>query len=170
VEALPDMVFHGKVLKVAPLPDPQHGWFDPGVKVYTTQITLEGSHEMLRPGMSAKVEILVDQLFDVKIVPVHVVANQAGKKICYVATGGKPEEREVQTGAFNNTFVEIVSGLEVGEKVLLSPPRMAGAQVVPEPNESSREPKQEPADPNKEQEGAASENKPTAGPQAQSPQ
>jgi len=163
VEALPDMLFHGKVLKVAPLPDPQHGWFDPGVKVYTAQVTLEGTHDVLRPGMSAKIEILVDQLYDVKIVPVHVVANRAGKKICYVATGGEPEEREVQTGAFNNTFVEIISGLEVGEKVLLSPPRTAGSQAIAEPNESSREPKQEPtnADPNKAAKDAVSEKKPT---------
>ena len=183
VEAFPDTVFHGKVLKVAPLPDPQHGWFDPGVKVYTTQVTIDGTNDVLRPGMSAKVEILVDQLYDVKIVPVHVVANRAGKKICYVATGGKPEEREVQTGAFNNSFVEIVSGLEVGEKVLLSPPRTVGPQVVSEPNESSREPNEpsrEPNEPSRDskqkqaggntgQKDAAAENKPAAGPQAQSP-
>ncbi len=123
VEALPDKPFYGKVLKVAPLPDPQHGWFDPGVKMYTTQVAIEGSHDVLKPGMSARVEILVDQLYDVKIVPVQVVANRGGKKLCYVATEKGPEEREVRTGAFNNTFVEIIGGLEVGEKVLLNPPR-----------------------------------------------
>jgi len=123
VEAYPDMEFHGNVVKIAPLPDPQHGWLDPGVKVYTSHVTIDGSHDILKPGMSAKVEILVEQLHDVKIVPVHVVANRAGKKFCYVATDSGPEEREVQTGAFNDTFVEIQSGLQVGEKVLLSPPR-----------------------------------------------
>jgi RND family efflux transporter MFP subunit len=123
VEAYPDLEFHGKVVNVAPLPDPQHGWLDPGVKVYTTHVMIEGSHDILKPGMSAKVEILVERLNDVKIVPVHVVANRAGRKICYVATDSGPRERQVQTGAFNNTFVEIVSGLQVGEKVLLSPPR-----------------------------------------------
>ncbi len=168
VEAFPDMVYHGKVLKVAPLPDPQHGWFDPGVKVYTTQVTIDGTNDVLRPGMSAKVEILVDQLYDVKIVPVQVVANRAGKKICYVATGGKPEEREVQTGAFNNTFVEIVSGLEVGENVLLSPPRVAGS-AASEPNESSRAPKQEQTNRKKKEKGADSEKKPASGTQAETP-
>lgn len=123
VEAHPDLAFHGKVVKVAPLPDPQHGWFDPGVKLYTTYVTIEGTHEVLKPGMSAKVEILVDRLHDVKIVPVQVVENRAGKKFCYVAADSGPEEREVVTGQFNNTFVEIVSGLQIGEKVLLSPPR-----------------------------------------------
>jgi len=167
VEAFPDMVFHGKVLKIAPLPDPQHGWFDPGVKVYTTQVTIEGTHEILKPGMSAKVEILVEQLYDVKIVPVHVVGNQAGKKICYVATAGKPEEREVQTGAFNNTFVEIVSGLEVGENVLLSLPRTAGSEAASESRESSRPSKQKETSEDTKEKDAASENKPISGTQAE---
>jgi len=123
VEAHPDMAFQAKVVKVAPLPDPQHGWLDPGVKVYTTYVVIDGSHEVLKPGMSAKVEILVEQLHNVKIVPVQVVENRAGKKFCYVATESGPKEREVRTGEFNNTFVEVISGLEVGEKVLLSPPQ-----------------------------------------------
>jgi RND family efflux transporter MFP subunit len=154
VEAYPDMEFHGKVDKVAPLPDPQHGWLDPGVKVYTSHATIDGSHDILKPGMSAKVEILVEQLHDVKIVPVHVVANRAGRKLCYVATDSGTEEREVQTGAFNNTFVEIKSGLQVGEKVLLSPPRPVEQQNTfeskpdeqpPDNAEKDRKPLEKPA-------------------------
>jgi HlyD family secretion protein len=145
VEAYPDLEFYGKVVKVAPLPDPQHGWLDPGVKVYTTYVTIEGTHDILKPGMSAKVEILVEQLHDVKIVPVHVVANRAGKKFCYIAADSGPEEREVQTRTFNNTFVEIQSGLQVGEKVLLSPPRPVERQNAydsKQPQQSSPQEKQ----------------------------
>lgn len=142
VEAYPDLEFHGEVVKVAPLPDPQHGWLDPGVKLYTTQVKIDGKHDILRPGMSAKVEILVEQLRNVKIVPVHVVANRAGKKICYVATDSGPQERQVQTGAFNDTFVEIVSGLQVGEKVLLSPPRPVERKNAYEPKQPSPDEKQ----------------------------
>lgn len=124
VEAHPDTPFEGKVISIAPLPDPQRGWLDPGVKVYTTHVSIAGSHEIIKPGMSAKVEILVGHFHDVTIVPVQVVANRGGKKVCYVDMGQTPEEREVQTGAFNSIFVEIVNGLEAGEKVLLNPPRI----------------------------------------------
>jgi multidrug efflux pump subunit AcrA (membrane-fusion protein) len=123
VEAHPDTPFVGEVTSVAPLPDPQRGWLDPGSKVYTTQVVIEGSHDIIKPGMSAKVEILADHLYDVVIVPVQVVANRGGRKVCYIENGATPEEREVQTGAFNDVFVEIVSGVDVGENVLLSPPR-----------------------------------------------
>ncbi len=131
VEAHPDTPFDGEVTSVAPLPDPQRGWLDPGVKVYTTQVTIEGSHDIIKPGMSAKVEILVDHLYDVTIVPVQVVANRDGRKVCYIDTGGTPVKREVQTGAFNDVFVEIVSGVDVGDNVLLSPPRNLEQRVDP---------------------------------------
>jgi hypothetical protein len=41
----------------------------------------------------------------------------------------------VQTGAFNDSFVEIISGLDVGENVLLSPPRV----IEPTPGSESQE-------------------------------
>ncbi|MBL7189129.1 MAG: efflux RND transporter periplasmic adaptor subunit [Phycisphaerae bacterium] len=137
VEAHPDTPFEGKVTSVAPLPDPPRGWLDPGSKVYTTQITIAGSHDIIKPGMSAKVEILAGHLYDVVIVPVQVVANRGGRKVCYIDTGGTtPEEREVQTGAFNSIFVEIVSGVEVGENVLLSPPRRIEKETDPKAEET----------------------------------
>ncbi|MHC4120213.1 MAG: efflux RND transporter periplasmic adaptor subunit [Planctomycetota bacterium] len=127
-EPFPDKSFHGEVLSVAPLPDAQRSYLSPDIKVYTTRVSIEDSQASLRPGMSAKAEILVERLDDVLMVPVQVVANRAGRKVCYVATDRGPEQRQVQTGAFNDTFVEIVSGLEVGENVLLSPPRVIDSQ------------------------------------------
>ena len=124
IDAFPDKVFHGEVLKVAPLPDPQRSWLSPDLKVYTTQVKIEGTYEFLKPGMSAKVEILVEQLDDVIIVPVQVVANRAGKKVCYCLTPQGPQQQEVKTGAFNDTFVQIIDGLQVAEEVLLNPPRL----------------------------------------------
>jgi HlyD family secretion protein len=127
-EAFPDKILHGKVLSVAPLPDTQRSYLSPDVKVYITKVSVEGSHPYLRPGMSAKAEILVEQLEDVVIVPVQVVANRSGRKVCYIATDSGPRERQVETGAFNDTFVEIVSGLEAGENVLMIPPRIIDPQ------------------------------------------
>ncbi|NIP25983.1 MAG: HlyD family efflux transporter periplasmic adaptor subunit [Phycisphaerae bacterium] len=124
VEAFPDQTFSGKVIKVAPLPDPQHGWLSAGVRVYSTNVEIDGAYDYIRPGMSAKVEILIEELKDVMIVPIQVVANRAGRKVCYISTPQGPKEREVKTGAFNDTFVQILEGLQVGEEVLLTPPRI----------------------------------------------
>lgn len=125
VDPFPDETFKGRVLKVAQLPDASRGFLNPDLKVYTTQVLIEGTYDYLKPGMSAKVEILVEQLTDVIIVPVTVVANRQGKKVCFVvAPDGSVEEKVVKTGAFDDTFVQVVEGLQEGDKVLLNPPRI----------------------------------------------
>ncbi len=122
VDAMPDQAFYGRVLKISPLPDPAAFMANPDLKVYTTEVSLEGG-SMLRPGMSAKVEIIIAQLKDVLVVPVQCIANRGGKKICYVLTGSS-EPREVKTGPYNDKFVQIIEGLSEGDKVLLNPPKV----------------------------------------------
>jgi len=129
MDAFPDKVMTGEVIKVAPLPDQQRNWMSPDVKVYATQISIDGTHPSLKPGMSARVEILVDSASDALIVPIQVVANRGGKKICFVINGAKAEEREVKTGLFNDTSVQITEGLQPGELVLLNPPRVTESKT-----------------------------------------
>ena len=78
--------------------------------------------------MSAKVEILVKQLPDVVYVPIQAVTSRTGKQLVFLP-GSKPREREVTTGEFNESFIEIKQGLQAGETVLLRLPddeRQAG--------------------------------------------
>jgi multidrug efflux pump subunit AcrA (membrane-fusion protein) len=63
----------------------------------------------------------------------------------------RAEKREVETGLFNDDFVEIKSGLTKGEKVLLNPPRWTEpesakkqAETKPEPVKKQAETKPEP--------------------------
>ncbi len=123
VAAFPDETFTGKVLKKAPLADPED-WINPDHKVYTTDVSIDGTHDSLKTGMTAKVEIMIEELEEVIIVPVQTVISRGGKKFCYVLASQEAEPREVETGGFNNDFVEIKSGLLEGEKVLLNPPRL----------------------------------------------
>jgi len=123
LDAFPDQALRGQVLEVAPLPDEQRSLMNPDLKVYKTLVSIDGTHDFLKTRMSCKVEIFVRQLKDAILVPVQVVANRRGKKVLYVVgTQGAVQERQVQTGAFNATFVQIVEGLGEGEEVLLNPP------------------------------------------------
>ena len=124
IDAQPDKVFTGKVVKIAPLPDPQSFFGNPDLKVYTTDVTLEGVGDSIKPGMSARVEILIAELKNVLSIPVQCVANRSGRKVCFVLNNGKPTERVIQAGAFNDRFIQILDGLEKGEIVLLNPPRL----------------------------------------------
>jgi HlyD family secretion protein len=123
LDAFPDQVLQGQVLEVAPLPDEQQGFMNPDLKVYKTLVSIDGTHDFLKTRMSCKVEIFIRQLKDAILVPIQVVANRRGKKVLYVVGAQHDaEEREVKTGAFNATFVQIVEGLSEGEEVLLNPP------------------------------------------------
>ncbi|TAL04476.1 MAG: HlyD family efflux transporter periplasmic adaptor subunit [Verrucomicrobia bacterium] len=122
VDAFPDEVLTGEVTKVGVLPDSANRWMSPDLKVYLTTITIDGTHDWVKPGMSAKVEILVNKLNDVVYVPMQAVAPDGGKQICYVAGGFKPERREVQVGEFTDEFIEVKTGLKEGERVLLRLP------------------------------------------------
>jgi len=127
VAAFPEETFTGELLKKAPLADPEE-WLNPDLKVYSTDVRIDGTHEFLKTGMTAKVEVIIDQLKNVIIVPIQTVINKEGKKVCYVPTNKGPKPCEVETGAFNDNFVEIKSGLREGEKVLLNPPRLVESE------------------------------------------
>jgi len=127
MDAFPDKILQGEVIEVAPLPDQQRGWMNPDLKVYKTLVKLNDTHDFLRSRMSCKVQILVENLEDVLVVPIQVISNRIGKKVCYVlSSAGDPQEREVKTGIFNDAFVQIVDGLEEGEPILLNPPQVYG--------------------------------------------
>ena len=127
VAAFPEKKFTGKVLKKAPLADPEN-WMNPDLKVYATDVSIDGTHDFLKTGMTAKVEIIVQVLKDIISVPIQAVVSKEDKKVCYMMKNNRVELREVETGEFNDNFVEIKSGLAEGEKVLLNPPRLGEAE------------------------------------------
>jgi len=125
VDALPGKKFLGSVERIAPLPDPQSMWMNPDLKVYNSDVYLEGNDPSLRTGMSCKVEIIIEQYEDMVYVPVQVVLRVGTGHVVYIVKDGSTEERKVEIGLDNNRMVRIISGLEEGEVVLLTPPLKA---------------------------------------------
>jgi len=125
VDAFPNQQFTGKVLKIAMVPDQQNFFLNPDLKVYATELSIDGRHDFLKTGMSAKVEIIIQELPDVIYVPVQAVANRDGKKWCFLAEGKDVKPREVKAGAFNENFIQIIEGLEPGQVISLAPPELA---------------------------------------------
>lgn len=129
VDAFPDLKLEGKVLKVALMPDQQHRWLNPDLKVYKTEVSIIGNHPSLKPGMSAKAEIIVNRLQNVLSVPIQAVTTYKDQRVCYVLASTRPEMRVVETGEFNDKFIEIRSGLKEDERVLLRPPRVTALRT-----------------------------------------
>jgi HlyD family secretion protein len=125
VDALPGKKFLGRVSSIAPLPDAQSMWMNPDLKVYLTDIYLEDNDSALRTGMSCKAEIIVAQYENAVYIPVPAVIRVAGRHTVFVVKDGLLEERKVEIGLDDNKMVRIISGLEEGEVVLMTPPLKA---------------------------------------------
>lgn len=125
VDAFPDENLTGVVTKVAVVADSANSFLNPDLKVYPTTITIDGTYDWLRPGMSAEIEILVETLEDVIYVPIQAVTYFDDKRVVYVVKRGGSERREIEVGAFSESYIEVISGLEEGEEVLMLPPQQS---------------------------------------------
>jgi len=119
VDALSGSILRGRIFKVSAVPDNQ-GWFSTGVKTYTVMIDVTSeTTSKFKPGMTAKVEIVIDQLRNVLYVPIQSVVSKDDHHYVYVIKRNRKELREVGIGKYNNQFMEITDGLEEGEEILL---------------------------------------------------
>ena len=119
LDAVPGLVLRGEVRKISAVPDSQN-WFNTGVKTYTIMIDVNaGLNGKLKPGMSATVEVVTDQLRDVLFVPIQSVVSRDDRHYVYVVRRGRKELREVEIGKFNTGAIQILSGLEQDEQLLL---------------------------------------------------
>jgi multidrug resistance efflux pump len=123
VDAEQGKTLEGVVAELAVLPDSGSSRYTPNLKVYPAVVHINGSQDWLKPGMNAKVEIIVNQLEDILYVPVQSIEVENDHYFTYVDTGSELERREVETGSFNDQFIEIKGGLNLGEKVALAIPK-----------------------------------------------
>ena len=121
-DAFPDLTLTGQVQRVSAVPDSQVGWLNPDLKVYTTEVIIDGRHPNLKPGMSVQVEIIAGTLTDVLQVPVQAIQQKGDRPVCYVIRGRHLEARPVVVGGSNDNFAHILKGIAAGERVLLRKP------------------------------------------------
>jgi multidrug resistance efflux pump len=159
VDAFADEPLSGEVGKVGVLPDSQDRWLNPDLKVYLTVIDVSGVRSWLKPGMSAKVEIFVKSLTNVVFIPLQAVFTTKGKQFCLVSSTMGVQQREIQTGDFNDEFIEVKAGLKEREKVLLQVPPSTGETDEADRHREEAEP--EPGDTQSDTNGVATNGIPT---------
>ncbi len=122
VEAYPDLRLTGAVTLVGTLAQEEKE--RRGTKFFAIAIQVNESEPRLRPGMTARVEIEVEERPRALSVPLDAVFEREGRSLVYLA-GRRPRPREVVLGPSNADFVVIEKGLSRGERVLLHDPESA---------------------------------------------
>lgn len=123
LDSMPDQRFRGTVRKVSLLPDSSSRWGNPNLKVYATEILLvDKLPPDVKPGVSARAEVVITNMQNVVTVPLQAITTRQGKQVAYVQSGGGLKPMPVEVGMYNTRLIQIISGLNEGDRVSLAPP------------------------------------------------
>jgi multidrug resistance efflux pump len=138
-DAMPDQSLPGEVISVGVMAE-SGGWRDPNRRDYTVRISLGNGNSLgLKPAMRCKAEVDVGRVSNALFVPIQAVFRTGPLTYVYVPQGRGFAQRKVEAGRASELFIEITSGLEEGDTVLLREP--APEEVVsrlPEPKRDER--------------------------------
>lgn len=98
------------------------------IKGFKVEALIEDAEGRLKPGMSVSMNVPVGAAQQAVSVPVSAVFKESKQNIVYVRKGGSTEKRKVTVGVNNLSFVEIKSGLDEGEEILLVEPASVPAK------------------------------------------
>jgi len=115
LDALPDVQFEGKITFISSIPSPEAG-----VVLYEIKISFDVPPDFeLKIGMSAAVDIIINERSNVLLVPDRAVKKDSqGNTVVKVMVDDEIEERPVVTGISDGFQTEIVDGLDEGELVM----------------------------------------------------
>ncbi|MBE0670860.1 MAG: efflux RND transporter periplasmic adaptor subunit [Anaerolineales bacterium] len=110
--------YHGKVVQVG-----QAGDTVQGVVSFTVTIELTDADELVKPGMTAAVNIVVEEVKDVILVPNRAVRLVDGNRVVYVLVNNQPVQVKVQLGSSSDAESVVASGdIKEGDLIILNPP------------------------------------------------
>jgi len=115
IVAFPDETLKGKVVSI----DPSEKIIDK-VVYYEITIDFEETREGIKPMMTADLVIKTDSKENVLFVSEDAIQKKNGKFVVQVLKDDSIENREIKVGLNgSDDKVEIISGLEIGEKVII---------------------------------------------------
>lgn len=108
---IPDDTLTGIISQLSPVIDPQSRSFKAVVSISNKEL-------LLRPGMFAKGEIIVASKDSIIVIPKNVILSKQRGNTVFVVEKGLAQERIITFGLENPEYVEIISGLELKEKLV----------------------------------------------------
>lgn len=117
-DAISARPYQGVVTEVA-----QVGVVSQGVVDFNVTIALTDADGAVRPGMTAAVNIIVEHLRDVLLVPNRAVRVEDGERVVYILKNGLPESIQITLGASSEVDSQVIEGdLQAGDSIVLNPP------------------------------------------------
>jgi RND family efflux transporter MFP subunit len=114
--------YTGRIMRLSPTISEQNR-----VLVVEAEISNDGS---LRPGAFVSAEIVTDDSGMAATVPTSAIVTFAGIEKVIVVVNGKAMEKPVATGRRAADWTEILSGVQIGDTVIVEPGNLQSGQAV----------------------------------------
>jgi HlyD family secretion protein len=111
-DAYPDRQFSGKVARIV------HA-LDPRTRTMGVEVDIPNPENLLKPGMYARVELLLEVRPDALMVPLEVLTGTEGRATVLVVRDGKVATVPVELGPTDGPVVQITKGLRPDAQVIL---------------------------------------------------
>ncbi len=105
-------VVHGKVMRFT-------GMLNSNTRTMQTEVDVPNSAYSLKPGMYAYATITLDAKDDVLAIPIQAIRGDAKQQIAIVNAKNQIELRDVRLGLETPERVEVLSGLNEGDRVVI---------------------------------------------------
>ena len=126
-DAIQDKVYNGEVIEVDLV-----GNVNQGVVDFKVTVELTDADDAVKTGMTAAVNIVVEQLENVLLVPNRAVRASEGKRVVYVLRNGSLQALPITLGASSDTHSQVLEGdLQVGDVIVLNPPMLFDTNSPP---------------------------------------
>lgn len=102
----------GKIGIINPVPDPAN-------QLYKVKIEVENEDGQIKPGMFAQVSINMEEKEQIVMIPVEALMSEEDQYYVYVVEAEKAVRKIVTVGLDNGEMVEIVSGLQVDDPLII---------------------------------------------------
>jgi HlyD family secretion protein len=117
-ESFPDKVFEGRVTQISPI-----GVDKDNVTTFEVKVSIDNPGKELKANMTANAEIILEQLHDSLLVPEAAIVYDPQRRafVDLADASSKTGRRRVpvKVGVGNGTKIQIVSGVQAGDKVVI---------------------------------------------------
>jgi HlyD family secretion protein len=126
MDAIADRQFSGKIENISTIAtsDFSGGW--PFPRNFDLRITLDQTDPRLKPGMTAKLTVVVERIPNAITLPAQASFQKSGQTVAYIWDGSKFQERTIEIGRRSGDRVLVVKGLKPEERVALKDPSSGG--------------------------------------------
>lgn len=132
VDAYRDKLYRGVIDRIYPQPEIKEN-----IVYYLAIVKIDPNDALtLKPEMTSHVRIVIEEKANVIVVPNGAIRFEDRKNVVYVRSKGKTIRQEIVPGVRDQSYTEIISGLTVGQQVVV--PSMAPAANKPQNNAGPR--------------------------------